>query len=131
MTVLAVADGLGGAREGKEASATAVRCLSAALAAARQASPHRPVEIEVRGLEELALALEAGADRILLDNFSLDELRRAVQLGRGRARLEVSGGVGLEDLKRLADCGVEEVSVGALTKHCRSIDLSMKLVARL
>jgi nicotinate-nucleotide pyrophosphorylase (carboxylating) len=87
------------------------------------------VEIEVESLDELRLALTAGASHVLLDNFSLDLLREAVGLAAGRARLEASGGIGLEGIRAIAETGVDDISVGALTKHVRALDLSMRLVA--
>ena len=85
------------------------------------------IEVEVESLDELAQALDAGATRILLDNFSLAMMREAVSLNAGRAKLEVSGNVALENIPAIAATGVDYVSVGALTKHVQAIDLSMRI----
>ena len=85
------------------------------------------IEVEVESLDELAQALDAGATRILLDNFSLGMMRDAVSLNTGRAKLEVSGNVALENIPAIAATGVDYVSVGALTKHVQAIDLSMRI----
>ncbi len=90
--------------------------------------PDVPVEVEVESLDELDDALKSGADIIMLDNFSLDDMREAVQRSRGKARLEVSGNVTKETLGEYAQTGVDYISVGALTKHIRALDLSMRFV---
>ena len=101
-----------------------------AIHAARTAQPGMPIEIECRDLEEVAYALGAGADRLLLDNMSPDELRDAVRL-RDRERgpdgppLEASGGVTLETVRAIAESGVEYISVGALTHSAPTLDFSM------
>jgi nicotinate-nucleotide pyrophosphorylase (carboxylating) len=86
-----------------------------------------PVEVECEALEQVAEAVEAGADAILLDNMTLDGLREAVALVGGRARLEASGGVTLENVRAVAETGVDEISVGALTHSARSLDVSLEL----
>lgn len=88
--------------------------------------PDVPVEVEVESLEELDAALKAGADIIMLDNFTIDQMREAVKRTAGQARLEVSGNVTLETLREFAETGVDFISVGALTKHIRALDLSMR-----
>lgn len=88
--------------------------------------PDVPVEVEVETLEELEDALKAGADIIMLDNFTTEQMRQAVQLTHGKARLEVSGNVTRETLREFAETGVDFISVGALTKHVRALDLSMR-----
>ncbi|AIR04685.1 nicotinate-nucleotide pyrophosphorylase [Cedecea neteri] len=88
--------------------------------------PDVPVEVEVESLDELEQALKAGADIIMLDNFTVDQMREAVALTQGKARLEVSGNVTKETLRTFADTGVDYISVGALTKHVRALDLSMR-----
>ena len=88
---------------------------------------HRHIEIEVENEAQLKEALDAGAGTVMLDNFSLDQIRRAVQLNDGRARLEISGGVDKNALRELAETGVDFISVGALTKNVRAIDFSMLL----
>jgi len=88
--------------------------------------PDVPVEVEVETLEELEDALKAGADIIMLDNFTTDQMRQAVKRNQGQARLEVSGNVTRETLREFAETGVDYISVGALTKHVRALDLSMR-----
>ncbi|EOV9655222.1 carboxylating nicotinate-nucleotide diphosphorylase [Cronobacter turicensis] len=88
--------------------------------------PDVPVEVEVESLGELEAALKAGADIIMLDNFTVDQMREAVKRTAGQARLEVSGNVTLETLREFAQTGVDFISVGALTKHIRALDLSMR-----
>lgn len=88
--------------------------------------PDVPVEVEVESLDELEQALKAGADIIMLDNFTVEQMREAVALTQGKARLEVSGNVTKETLRTFADTGVDYISVGALTKHIRALDLSMR-----
>jgi nicotinate-nucleotide pyrophosphorylase (carboxylating) len=87
------------------------------------------VEVEVESLRELQEALDAGARRVLLDNFSLDQLREAVALNKGIARLEASGGVDLTTIRAIAETGVDDISVGALTKDVAAVDLSMRFVS--
>jgi nicotinate-nucleotide pyrophosphorylase (carboxylating) len=88
-----------------------------------------PVEVECATLAEVEDALAAGVERILLDNMSLDELRSAVPLARGRAKLEASGGVSLETVRAIAETGVDYISVGALTHSAPALDLSLTLHA--
>jgi nicotinate-nucleotide pyrophosphorylase (carboxylating) len=105
--------------------------IAAALARARSAHPGLAIEIEVESLEELGQALDGQPDVIMLDNFSLDALREAVARVRARpdcrTRLEASGNVELDTIRRIAETGVDFVSVGGLTKHLRAVDLSMRL----
>jgi nicotinate-nucleotide pyrophosphorylase (carboxylating) len=100
--------------------------VATAVERLRSATP-LPVEVECDTLEQVSEALAAGADAILLDNMSLDELRAAVELARGRARLEASGGVTLDNVRAIAETGVDEISVGALTHSARSLDVSLEL----
>ncbi len=100
--------------------------VTAALEAARAQKAGVPMEIEVETLDQLEEALRAGAERILLDNFDLDGLREAVSVNAGRARLEASGNVSFETLRAIAETGVDYISVGALTKHVRALDLSLR-----
>ncbi len=86
------------------------------------------IQIEVENLDELEQALQAGARMILLDNFSLDLLRQAVAMNAGRAILEASGNVSLETILHIAETGVDRISVGALTKDVKALDLSMRFV---
>ncbi|MFC3606832.1 carboxylating nicotinate-nucleotide diphosphorylase [Stutzerimonas tarimensis] len=101
--------------------------IAEAVAAAHRIAPGKPVEVEVESLEELAQALEAGVDIVMLDELSLDDMRKAVTLTAGRARLEASGGVSEATLRTIAETGVDYISIGALTKHVRAVDLSMRL----
>jgi nicotinate-nucleotide pyrophosphorylase (carboxylating) len=112
----------------KENHIAAAGSIAAALAAARRLAPELEVEIEVEDLDQLEQALAAQARRVLLDNFDLDALRRAVAINRGRARLEASGGVSLATVRAIAETGVDDISVGDLTKDVRAVDLSMRLV---
>lgn len=114
----------------KENHIAAAGSVAAAVAAARRGAPAgADVEVEVENLAQLHEALDAGADRLLLDNFSLKRLREAVQAAAGRARLEASGGITLENIRAIAETGVDCISVGALTKHVRAVDLSLRLDA--
>lgn len=85
-----------------------------------------PVEVEVESLDELQQALDAGADIVMLDNFSVEMMRDAVALAQGRTQLEVSGNVTDQTLREFAETGVDYISVGALTKHVTALDLSMR-----
>jgi len=85
------------------------------------------VQIEVETLAQLAEALAAGATLILLDNFSLDDMREAVRLTASRAQLEASGNITLETVRAVAETGVDRISIGSLTKHIRAVDLSMRI----
>lgn len=111
----------------KENHIAACGGIAAAITAARELAPGAPIEVEVENRDELRQALAAGADRVLLDNFDLDGLRAAVAESAGRAELEASGNVALEGLATLAATGVDFISVGALTKHVRAVDLSLRL----
>jgi len=92
-----------------------------------RATTDLPIEVECDTFEQVSEALDAGVDAILLDNMTLDELRAAVVLAAGRARLEASGGVTLENVRTIAETGVDEISVGALTHSARSLDVSLEL----
>ncbi|WP_333845090.1 carboxylating nicotinate-nucleotide diphosphorylase [Pelomicrobium sp.] len=99
-----------------------------ALAAARRVDPSVPIQIEVENLVQLEEALAAGARLILLDNFPLDALREAVRLTAGRAELEASGGICLENVRAIAEAGVDRISIGSLTKDVKAIDFSLRVV---
>ena len=86
-----------------------------------------PVEVECDTLAQVSEALAAGADAILLDNMTTAELRAAVELVAGRARLEASGGITLDNVRAVAETGVDEISIGALTHSARSLDVSLEL----
>jgi nicotinate-nucleotide pyrophosphorylase (carboxylating) len=102
--------------------------ITRALQAAQALDAGVMIEVEVETLDELAEALAAGAKRVLLDEFSLPQMREAVALTQGRAELEASGSVSLENLREIAETGVDYISVGALTKNVRAIDLSMRVI---
>lgn len=113
----------------KENHIAAAGSIAAAVAAARAAGAGVTVEVEVESLAELGEALEAGPDVVMLDDFSLADMAEAVRVNRAHRRplrLEASGGVDLDGIRRIAETGVDFVSVGALTKHVRAIDLSMR-----
>ncbi len=111
----------------KENHIAACGGIAQAVTAAHQIAPGKPVEVEVESLEELRQALDAGADIIMLDELSLDEMRQAVALTQGQANLEASGGVNENTLRAIAETGVDYVSIGTLTKDVRAVDLSMRL----
>lgn len=112
----------------KENHIRAAGSISAAIAAARAIAGQRLVEIEVETRAEFAQALAAAPDRILLDDWSLEDMRYAVASNAGRVTLEISGGVDGDRLHELATLGVDYISVGALTKHLRAIDFSLRLL---
>ena len=113
----------------KENHLHACGSVAAALAAARTvAGTEMLIEIEVENLKQLHAALDAGAQRLLLDNFDLAALRQAVLETRGRARLEASGGITLDNVRVVAETGVDYISVGGLTKNISAIDLSMRFL---
>lgn len=111
----------------KENHIAAAGSLAAAVAAARKAHPNLLLEVEVENFAELDQALAAGVDRVMLDEFAPEDLRRAVAHVAGRVALEVSGSVSLDRVRAIADTGIDFISVGALTKHVRAIDLSMRV----
>jgi nicotinate-nucleotide pyrophosphorylase (carboxylating) len=112
----------------KENHIAACGGIDAAVRAARDTAPDRPVEVEVESLEELDQALAAAADRVMLDNFTLEQLAAAVKVAAGRTELEASGNVTEETLRPIAGTGVDYISIGALTKDCKALDLSMRLL---
>jgi nicotinate-nucleotide pyrophosphorylase (carboxylating) len=114
----------------KENHILAAGGIPQAVAASRAANPGLSVEVEVESLGELQQALDSQADIVLLDNFALEMIRAAVALNAQRAKLEVSGNVDLAGLRAIADTGVDFISVGALTKHVRALDLSMRFEVR-
>jgi len=114
----------------KENHIAAAGSLTAAVRSARAQNPTLFLEVEVENFAELEEALATGAvDRIMLDEFSLDDMRSAVALVAGRVALEASGGVDLAGLRAVAETGVDYISIGALTKHVRAIDLSLRIEA--
>ena len=116
----------------KENHVRAAGSIAAAIASARRLHPGLPLVVEVESLDQLREALDAGCDRILVDDFDASTRREAVRIAHGapydgRIPLEASGGVDLSTLRAIAEDGVDCISIGALTKHVRAIDLSMKL----
>jgi nicotinate-nucleotide pyrophosphorylase (carboxylating) len=112
----------------KENHIAACGGIEQAVSTAKQNHPDKPVEVEVESIDELKQALEAGADTIMLDNFSLEMMREGVALTAGKAKLEASGGVTDQTLRPIAETGVDFISIGVLTKDCRAVDLSMRFV---
>jgi nicotinate-nucleotide pyrophosphorylase (carboxylating) len=111
----------------KENHIAAASGIAAALAAARALGAQVPIQIEVETLAELEQALEHGAASVLLDDFSLDDMRLACRLNRGRAVLEASGGVDLQRVQAIAATGVDRISIGKLTKDIAAVDYSMRV----
>ena len=112
----------------KENHIAAAGGIAAALAAARALHAGVGIQIEVESLAELQQALDAGAQSVLIDDFSRDDMRRAVALNARRALLEVSGGVDLDSVRAIAATGVDRISIGKLTKDVRAIDLSLRVM---
>ena len=111
----------------KENHIAACGGIAKAIEAAHSIAPGKPVEVEVESLDELRQALDAGADIVMLDELSLDEMREAVSITAGRAKLEASGGINEQTLRRVAETGVDYISIGTLTKDVKAVDLSMRL----
>ena len=110
----------------KENHIMAAGSITRAIQAARELTSVA-VEVEVESLPELVEAIAAKPDRIMLDNFSLDDLRAAVTLNAGAIELEASGNIGLDNIRTIAETGVDYISIGALTKHVKAVDLSMRI----
>ena len=110
----------------KENHIAAAGSIANAVAESRRLNSKVLLEVEVENLTQLREALEARVDRVLLDNFSLDQMREAVKVTRGRTELEASGNMSLKTLRAVAETGVDFISVGGLTKHVRAVDLSMR-----
>ncbi|MCG3862761.1 MULTISPECIES: carboxylating nicotinate-nucleotide diphosphorylase [unclassified Photobacterium] len=100
--------------------------IEQAITTAKQLNPNKPVEVETESLAELKQAIEAGADIVMLDNFTLAMMREAVAFNAGRVALENSGDITLTNIRECAETGVDYISVGALTKHVKAMDLSMR-----
>ena len=111
----------------KENHIAACGGIDAAVAQARVLSPGKPVEVEVESLDELRQALAAGADIIMLDELSNDDMRSAVRITAGKAKLEASGGINDRTLRAVAETGVDYISIGSMTKDIKAVDLSMRL----
>ena len=114
----------------KENHIAAAGGIAAAVAEARRRHPQKEVEVEVENNAQLAEAIAAGADRVLLDNYSLDDLRSAVAAAQGRVAMEASGGITLDTVSAIADTGVDYISVGEITKAVMPLDLSMRIVRK-
>ncbi|MBU3021553.1 carboxylating nicotinate-nucleotide diphosphorylase [Aestuariibacter sp. A3R04] len=114
----------------KENHIFACGSIQKAVDTARSHHPDKPVEVEVESLEELASALAAGADIIMLDNFTNDQIQSAVDMNNGKSKLEVSGNITEERLRSLSKLGVDFISSGALTKHVNAIDLSLRVTMK-
>ncbi|MEX0963650.1 MAG: carboxylating nicotinate-nucleotide diphosphorylase [Pseudohongiellaceae bacterium] len=99
--------------------------IAQAIAQAKSLHADKPVEIEVQNLDEMEQAIAAGADIVMLDNFSVQHIIRAVERNRGRAKIEASGGIEADRLVSIAESGVDYISLGTLTKNCQAIDLSL------
>jgi len=113
----------------KENHISAAGSIAAAVSAARKVSAKALLEIEVENFEELAQALDARGDRIMLDNFSLEDMRKAVRITREHPHpvaLEASGNVSLDTVRGIAETGIDFISIGGLTKHVQAVDLSMR-----
>ncbi|MDM3871065.1 carboxylating nicotinate-nucleotide diphosphorylase [Porticoccus sp. W117] len=111
----------------KENHIAACGGIAQAVSQARQIAADKPVEVEVENLDELQQAIDAGADIVMLDNFSKEMVTKAVEMADRRVKLEVSGNITAEDLAEAASAGIDFISSGALTKHCRAVDLSFRL----
>ncbi|WP_018983216.1 carboxylating nicotinate-nucleotide diphosphorylase [Salinimonas chungwhensis] len=111
----------------KENHIYACGSIASAVSTAKSTHPDKPVEVEVENMDELQQALDAGADIIMLDNFTNEQIQRAVSLNQGKSKLEVSGNITDERLSSLATLGVDFISSGALTKHVQAIDLSLRV----
>ena len=111
----------------KENHITACGGVAATVQAAHRIAPGKPVEVEVESLDELRQALAAGADIIMLDELNLDDMRTAVKINAGQAKLEASGGVNEQTIRGIAETGVDYISLGTLTKDVKAVDLSMRL----
>lgn len=110
----------------KENHIAAAGSIANAVAESRRLNSKVLLEVEVESLTQLREALDARVDRVLPDNFSLDQMREAVQIAGGRTELEASGNMSLETVRAVAETGVDFISVGGLTKHVRAVDLSMR-----
>ena len=112
----------------KENHIMACGSIANAVNTAKQQAPGKPIEVEVESLDQLQEALDCQADSTLLDNFSIEMLEQAVSLAKGEIILEASGNVDENNLRSIAETGVDYISIGALTKHVRALDLSMRLI---
>ncbi|RYY74101.1 MAG: carboxylating nicotinate-nucleotide diphosphorylase [Gammaproteobacteria bacterium] len=115
----------------KENHIAACGGISSAVKSARLIAADKPVEVEVENFRELNEALAASADIIMLDNFTIEDMCKAVAINNGKAKLEASGNITDTTLPLIAETGVDFISIGALTKHCRAIDLSMRIETKI
>jgi nicotinate-nucleotide pyrophosphorylase (carboxylating) len=115
----------------KENHIVAAGSITAAIQAAKALNSKVSIQIEVENIPELQEALAAGAENILIDDFSLEQMREAVAINQGRALLEVSGGVDIEQLRKIALTGVDRISSGKLTKNVEAVDYSMRVIERI
>lgn len=114
----------------KENHIAACGSITAAVSQAKGNHPDKPVEVEVETMQEFNEALQAEADIIMLDNFSLADMHAAVEINAHRAKLEASGGITNQTIRGIAETGVDYISIGALTKDCKAVDLSMRVEIR-
>lgn len=112
----------------KENHINACGSIQMAVEKAHEIAPGKPVEVEVESFQELEQALSAGADIIMLDNFSISDTKKAVEYAKGKAKLEASGGITDETLIKIAETGVNFISIGVLTKDITAVDLSMRMI---
>ena len=112
----------------KENHISASGGIAACIANAHEIDKNKQVEVEVQNIAQLQQAIEAGADIVMLDNFKFDQIVSAVAVTAGRVKLEASGGIDEDSLVKIAETGVDYISLGSLTKHCRAIDFSLLLV---
>ena len=111
----------------KENHIAACGGIRQAVTTAKHQCPGKLVEVEVESIDELEQALDAGADIVMLDNFDLEMMRIGVKTAAGKAKLEASGNVTSDTLRPIAETGMDYISIGALTKHCKAVDLSMRI----
>ncbi|MGK0444456.1 MAG: nicotinate-nucleotide pyrophosphorylase (carboxylating) [Bermanella sp.] len=112
----------------KENHINACGSIKQAIEQAKTIAPGKPVEVEVESFDELNQAFDAGADIIMLDNFSIEQTKQAVEMANGRAKLEASGNITDKTLVSIAETGVDFISIGTLTKDIKAVDLSMRMV---
>jgi len=112
----------------KENHINAAGSIDQAVTRARKANPHLKLEVEVENMMQLREALAAGVDMVLLDNYAVEDLAAAVAFAKGKLQLEASGGITLENVARVAETGVDYISIGAITKNIIPMDLSMRFI---
>lgn len=101
--------------------------VSEAIRRVKKKNIHHKIEVEVKSIQELEEALREGADIVMLDNMGLEEIKEAVKIAKGKVFLEVSGGISLENIRAIAETGVDFISIGALTHSARAVDINMKI----